>query len=142
MARQGMANQDEILFYRNLVSVHTQIDNLLERPIGEIEEDDRQTLINDLGRIEDALQVGQELHQARQDLQQKQMAFDEMEQDIRPELSNIRMRSYTIGEAANERVERARRSRRARRARRVKQMGGYTQRNKKSNKSRKSKKSI
>lgn len=137
-----MASQDEMLFYRNLVSIHTQIDNLLGRPIGEIEEDDRQTLINDLGRIEDALQVGQELHHARQDLQQKQLAFDEMEQDIRPELSNIRTRSYTIGEAANERVERARRSRRARRARRVKQMGGYTQRNKKSNKSRKSKKSI
>jgi hypothetical protein len=125
MARQGMASQDEILFYRSLVSIHTQIDNLLGRPIGEIDENDRQTLINDLGRIEDALQVGQELREARQDLQQKQIAFDEMEHHIRPELSNIRTRSYRIGKAANERA----------------QMGGYTRRNKKSNKSNKSKKS-
>ena len=116
-----IAGQQEQLFYKNLRDLHEYLDRLLNNEIGILNEDERVILTNDIDKIEHAMDVGRERYQARLNLEQKEKAFDEMYEDIRPELGLIKMRSFEIGEEAKKR----------------KQKGGRTRRNKKLKKSKK-----
>ena len=116
-----IAGQQEQMFYKNLRDLHEYLDRLLNDEIGILNEDERVTLTNDIDKIEHAMDVGRERHEARLNLEQKERAFDEMYGDINPELGLIKMRSFEIGKAAGKR----------------KQKGGRTRRNKKSKKSKK-----
>ena len=72
-----IAGQQEQLFYKNLRDLHEYLDRLLNNEIGILNEDERVILINDIDKIEHAIDVGRERYQARLNLEQKERRSEE-----------------------------------------------------------------